>query len=174
MAGHETHPGDELIPDANMVFDRRRDIAATPEAIWPWLAQLGKRRAGWYLPRSVERFLPSRRRALRQVAPRYQQLRVGDAIPDYGGRNATLEVAGVEPPYRLVYRDERRGAPFSWAITLTAVTDDVTRVHLRFRGRIRSTGFRRRAIVGVAELVDGVTGELMLRGIAERVSSPSV
>ena len=45
--------GDDIIPDANMVFDRGRDIAAPPEAVWPWLLQLGKRRAGWYAPRSV-------------------------------------------------------------------------------------------------------------------------
>jgi len=32
-------------------------VNAAPEHIWPWLVQLGKRRAGWYMPRKLERFL---------------------------------------------------------------------------------------------------------------------
>ena len=36
--------GDELIPDANMVFDRVAVIEAGAGEVWPWLLQLGKRR----------------------------------------------------------------------------------------------------------------------------------
>lgn len=162
------HRGDALVPDANMVFDRSRVIAATPEAIWPWLVQLGKRRAGWYAPRAVERLLPRDRRALRHIDPAFQQLGPGDRIPDYGGRDAELEVALIDPPHALIYRDERRGARFSWAITLTPAGAAGTRVHLRFRGRIRSSGLLRHAIVAGGGLFDGLTGEAMLRGLEER------
>jgi hypothetical protein len=48
-------PGDHLVPDADIVMDRAFDLAAPPEAVWPWFLQLGKKRAGWYLPRFVER-----------------------------------------------------------------------------------------------------------------------
>lgn len=153
-----------------MVFDRERDIAAAPVAIWPWIVQLGKRRAGWYAPRSVERFLPRGRRAARSIARGFQSLAVGDHIPDYGGSEAELEVVEIDPPHALVYRDERRGAQFSWAITLAPLGGgDGTRVHLRFRGKIRSTGLKRRAIVAGGEFFDGLTGEIMLRGLEERV-----
>lgn len=168
-----TSPGDDIVPGANMVFDRTRTIAATPEAIWPWLLQLGKRRAGWYMPRAVERFLPPGRRAIRHIDPRYTQLGIGTRIPDYGGRDAHLEVADIQAPTRLIYRDQRKGTPFSWAITLTADGDGHTDVHLRFRGRIRSTGLRRRLILAGAEFFDGLTGELMLRGLQERVADAS-
>ena len=60
-------PGDDMVPDADVVMDRAFDLAAPPERVWPWFAQLGKRRAGWYLPRSVERLVPVRRRALRHL-----------------------------------------------------------------------------------------------------------
>jgi hypothetical protein len=45
MSGSE-RSGDELVPDANLVFDRSRTISAPPDAVWPWLLQLGKHRAG--------------------------------------------------------------------------------------------------------------------------------
>ena len=49
-----TLPGDDLVPHADVVMDRAFDLPAPPEDVWPWFVQLGKKRAGWYLPRSVE------------------------------------------------------------------------------------------------------------------------
>ena len=163
--------GDELIPDANMVFDRVAMIDAGSAEIWPWLMQLGKRRAGWYLPGRLERLLPAGRRAARRVDPRWQALRVGERIPDYGGRDEYLEVAHVDPGRALVYRSERRGAPFTWALLLEPQGPGVTALRLRFRGRLRSTGGRRRAIVTAGNCFDWATGALMLAGLRERVAA---
>jgi uncharacterized protein YndB with AHSA1/START domain len=171
MTGSE-RPGDELIPDANLVFDRSRTISAPADAVWPWLLQLGKHRAGWYMPRAVERLVPRRRRASRRLQDRWQGLSVGDRISDYGGHNAHLEVVRIEPPHLLVYRDERRGAPFTWAISLTPREGNQTDVQLRFRGRLQSTGFKRRVLRTTGHLLDSVSGELMLRGLEERVTDP--
>ena len=43
-------PGDDLVR-ADVVMDRGFDLPAPPDEVWPWLVQLGKRRAGWYLRR---------------------------------------------------------------------------------------------------------------------------
>ena len=127
-------PGDDLVPEADVVMDRGFDVPATPEQVWPWLVQLGKARAGWYFPRTVERLVPPRRRATRSIEPRWQGLAVGERIPDYGGPEEYFEAVEVEPPGRrhLVYRSERGRMQLSWAITLTA-TSVGTRVHLRLR-----------------------------------------
>jgi hypothetical protein len=129
-------PGDDLVPHADVVMDRAFDLAATPEAVWPWFVQLGKKRAGWYLPRSVERFVPESHRALRRIDPSYQDLRLGSVIPDYGGRHETFEVALIEPPHALVHTTQRRQTFGSWAIVLTpydAPTGPATHVQLRLR-----------------------------------------
>src|SRR5690349_12605576 len=78
-------------------MDRAFTVAAPPAAVWPWLVQLGKKRAGWYLPAAAERFLPPGRRAAPDIRPAWQRLAVGDVIPDYGGRDETFEVAAIEP-----------------------------------------------------------------------------
>jgi hypothetical protein len=163
------YPGDELVPDANAVFDRRAIVRAAPEEIWPWLVQLGKHRAGWYLPRGAERFVPPGRRASRAILPEHQALAVGDRIPDYGGRHDWLEATRIEPPLMLVYRTERRGTPFSWALLMTPLDPASTVLHLRFRARLRGRGARRRAVVVLGGAVDAATGELMIRGLRERV-----
>ena len=60
----EPRPGDMIVAAPDVVMDRGFTVPGPPEAVWPWLEQLGKRRAGWYLPRRVERFLPRARRAV--------------------------------------------------------------------------------------------------------------
>lgn len=89
---------------ADVVMDRAFTVEAPPEQVWPWLVQLGKHRAGWYLPSKIERILPRSHRASRRIDARWQRLRVGEVIPDYGGRDATFEAAIIEPPASLVYR----------------------------------------------------------------------
>lgn len=75
-------PGDDLIAPADVTMNRAFTLDAPPATVWPWLVQLGKARAGWYLPRSIERFLPPRRRAARGILPQWQSLALGDVIPD--------------------------------------------------------------------------------------------
>lgn len=40
-------PGDDIIPNAPMIYDRKRLIRAPPEQVFPWLVQLGAHRGGW-------------------------------------------------------------------------------------------------------------------------------
>jgi hypothetical protein len=56
-------PGDAVVAPADVVMDRAFTVDAPTGAVWPWLLQLGEDRAGWYLPRSIERFIPRSRRA---------------------------------------------------------------------------------------------------------------
>ncbi|HKX67715.1 MAG TPA: SRPBCC family protein, partial [Intrasporangium sp.] len=44
----EVLPGDELISDARRVATRAITIDAPPDAVWPWVAQLGQGRGGLY------------------------------------------------------------------------------------------------------------------------------
>jgi hypothetical protein len=43
-------PGDELIADPETQIDRATMISAPASQVWPWLVQLGKGRASWYMP----------------------------------------------------------------------------------------------------------------------------
>jgi len=165
---HAACQGDEIVPHPDVVMDRGFTVAAPPEAVWPWLVQLGKRRAGWYLPRSVERLVPTGRRALRRLDPRWQRLTVGDVIPDYGGPHETFEVSAIEEPWALVYRSRRGRTNVSWAITLKPSDGRCTRVHLRLR--LAPVRHRRAAEIG-GGLFDLLTIAGMAAGLRERVDS---
>lgn len=160
-------PGDEIVPDARIVMDRAFTLGAPPEQVWPWFIQLGKQRAGWYLPRWVERFVPRERRAYRHVAPGLQELAVGHVIPDWGGAHATFEVAVLDPPSALVHVSTRRDVRLSWAIVLTP-DGRGTRVHLR----LRLGGVRRERLTRVGGgFVDRLTVVGLAAGLRERLSA---
>lgn len=163
-------PGDELIPDAPVVWDRETALAREPADVWPWLVQLGQGRAGWYLPRSVERLLPRRGRGLRRIDPAWQGVSVGDRVPDYGP-GGWFEAGLVEPPHALVWWSERgRGLRYSWALVLESEgAGSRLRVRLRFS---RHLGSRARPLVeGAGDLIDRAFIELMMAGLRERVAS---
>ena len=131
-------------PDVTM--DRAFTLDAPADDVWPWIVQLGKKRAGWYFPRAVERFIPRSRRGLRAIDPRWQSLEVGDVIPDYGGAEATFEVDRIRPGRLIVYRSVRGRMSMTWTINLTTVGDGRTRLHFRVilgpvkRRRLAETG----------------------------------
>ena len=162
--------GDDVVPEADVVMDRACDLAATPSEVWPWIVQLGKGRAGWYLPRAVERVVPRSRRAAREVLPRWQGLAVGEVVPDYGGPDATFEVVQVDAPHTLVYRSTRGHTDVSWAITLSG-QEQGTRVHLRLRlGPVR----RVRLAENLGGLFDALTIAGMAAGLRERLRQNQV
>jgi len=167
-------PGDDIIARPDVVMDRAFTVPAAPAAVWPWLVQLGKKRAGWYLPRSVERFLPRNGRAVRDIRPAWQHLNVGDIVPDYGGKTATFEVAAAEPPSALVYRSIRGQLAMTWALTLSPVpaagigAARQTRVHLR----LRLKPVRRRWLARTAGgFIDLITTAGLAAGLTERLEA---
>jgi hypothetical protein len=138
--------------------------------VWPWIVQLGKKRAGWYLPGTIERFLPRRGRAVRDIHPDWQHLAVGDIVPDYGGQNATFEVAAVQPPSALVYRSVRGRVGMTWSITLIPVPGSPTGEHTRVHLRLRLAPVRRPWLAHTAGgFVDFLTIAGMAAGLKERV-----
>lgn len=176
-------PGDDLVPGATVAMDRAGVVDHAAVQVWPWIAQLGKGRAGWYMAGSAERFLVPVRswRGARAVLPQFQDLRVGQRVPDYG-RDEEFEVAIVEPPRILVYRSLRgwphgRAWPapgerlpaktlaISWAIVLDELAPDKTRIHFRLRARRGQSAKASRAFTVVGDQFDRATIALMLSGV---------
>ena len=108
-------PGDEIIPHPMVEWTRGVTVRSEPDRVWPWLAQMGYGRGGWYTPELVDlfanrwvfgqegRFPASANRLL----PEYQQIQVGDLICDGPGYASYFRVERVDPPHALVYRSIR-------------------------------------------------------------------
>ena len=170
-------PGDDVLPRADPVMDRHLALDAPPADVWPWLEQLGKGRAGWYLPRSVERLVPPARRAARGVDEKWLGLRVGDRIDDWGPGDPTFELLEVEPPHHLVWRSQRERSPrrgverppmrMTWALVLSPVGEQRCDLHLRLRLDLGKAAGPVATYGGGS--VDWLTVWLLGRGLNERL-----
>ena len=69
--------GDELIPVPSAIETRSITIDAQPEAVWPWLVQMGFDRGGWY---SYDQ-LDMRGTSAAKILPEFQVIAVGDIVP---------------------------------------------------------------------------------------------
>jgi hypothetical protein len=101
--------GDDLVAEPELVETRAIDIDAPPERVWPWLAQLGYGRGGWYSYPVLDRpWNPAGGppfRSAEGVLSEYQDLAEGDLVPTHpqGGFEARI----VEPDEALVlYLDD--------------------------------------------------------------------
>ncbi len=173
-------PGDDVLPNARLVMDRILTLAAPPAEVWPWLEQLGKRRAGWYLPRRVERFVPPSRRAARRIEPRWLGLSIGDAIPDWGRGDPQFEILEIERPRHLVYWSSRPRRPrrdrardpmrLTWALVLSERGAASSELHLRLRVELGHDPGPVATYGGGA--MDRATVALLGRGLNERLTQP--
>ena len=71
-------PGDGILPDAQFVATRAVTVDAPPDAVWPWLVQVGSRRAGWYSNDLLDNL---GRQSATTIVPAFQHLEVGQWIP---------------------------------------------------------------------------------------------
>ena len=95
-------PGDHLVGDATVTETRGLEIGAPPDAVWPWLVQMGYNRAGWYSYDAID----MKGASLDRIDPALQQIAVGDVIPN--SPDTAFEVKVVEPGRALVlYADEK-------------------------------------------------------------------
>jgi len=114
-------PGDDIQPKPIFNATRAVTIHARPEAIWPWLVQMGYRRAGWYgYDRIDNDGIPSSARIL----PEWQHLKVGDTIPIW--KNIDFSVSTLEPNRTLVFNS--KNSRDSMALGIYPIDETSTRL----------------------------------------------
>lgn len=172
-------PGDELIGDAAVQMTHGITLHAPPERIWPWLVQIGCRRAGYY---SYDLLDNGGMRSAREIHPKLLELKVGEIIPATPEGEDGFEVLKIEANRALVLgglhdADEERQLPFSasrparywhmtWAFVLEALDATTTRLHVRVRAAFPTSG---RLHMAAIRPVHHFMQKAMLRHLAERV-----
>jgi len=140
-------PGDDIVPDPQVVTNHAITIDAPADCVWPWLVQMGWHRAGWYTARWVDRLLfPANWPSANRILPDLQDVRVGDFIPDGAPQTGCgLIVERLDPGRALVLhstshlpaswrRNHRAALDWSWTFVLLPV-DDGARTRFLFRSR---------------------------------------
>lgn len=133
-------PGDQVVPRAQFNATRSITIDAPREHVWPWIAQLGYRRGGFYTYDQVDNAgEPSADRILAE----YQDLKVGDLIPmwhESHGLAIAYKVDSFDVPKWMLWvhgphENEEPDSTWSWRLDelATGGTRLVTRMKQDYR-----------------------------------------
>lgn len=174
-----TMPGDDLVTDPRIGYTRAITIDVPPDAVWPWLAQIGQGRGGLYSYDALENIVGCDMHSADRILPEHQQLAVGDPIR-FGPADKPFPgqiVEAVEPGRSLVMfglNPETRQADknASWAFVLEPLADDRTR--LITRQRLTYQGFVASLMWHIVEPLNYVMESAMLRGIKRRAEGTNL
>src|SRR6266487_2528175 len=172
----ESLPGDDLITDPDLAATRAIAIGAPADQVWPWIAQLGQGRGGFYSYDFLENLAGCQIHSADRIVPEWQDAGVGDEIKL--APQAGLVVARVERGRSLVLRggEPMGNAPlpynFTWAFVLRDEISGATR--LLVRERYAYTRPWARLLVEPVEVVSFVMSQKMLRGIRDRAEYSAV
>ena len=187
-------PGDEFVPRPNAAATYAITINAPAERIWPWLLQMGYRRASWY-SWSPMHALPEYQKDLSPwtIHPEWQSLKVGDVLMDGDALDQCSEKKGawrvreVQDQRAIVLfsaRDFLDGIEFdpqltrpkkiygitSWVFYIRPINEARSRLLIRVRAKLGPS-----ALKIIAWLVfgtgDAVFERTVLDGIKSRVEN---
>lgn len=176
-------PGDDLVPNPRLGYTRAITVDAPPEAVWPWLAQIGQGRGGLYSFDALENLVGCRIHSAEEILPEHQALAVGDLVRMGPVGYPCFRVMEVRPPSALVLLGADPAPPHAtpapgqpgaagastWQWLLRPL-DDGARTRLIVRQRLDypdTAGW----IWRLTEPIAFVMEREMLRGIARRAAS---
>lgn len=147
-------PGDEIVPWAAGQETRAITIYAPAERVWPWLAQLGQDRGGFYSYDLIENLVGCDMPTEDRLRPEKQTWQVGDKLwmypPGKAGGMGFATLRAFVPGYALGFGTRMYGTSLvepengSWAFLLERQGERRTRLLARGRGA------RGRSLLGLA------------------------
>ncbi|MHB1224263.1 MAG: hypothetical protein ACYC2G_09515 [Gemmatimonadaceae bacterium] len=154
-------PGDGLVRNPMYVTTQAITIGAAPADVWPWLAQMGAGRGGWY---SYDRIDNGGRPSASSILPRYQRVAPGDLMPALRGATDAFVVAAVQPRRDLVLTvpGDSGAVLVSWEFHIVPVDHGRSRLLVRARVSPRWAEIARRgaAAAGAPALIERLYGLL--------------
>ena len=124
-------PGDEAVPAPSFDATRGVTVHAPPEAIYPWIVQIGVTRAGWYSYDMLDNLgHPSARQLLRE----HQQIYVDQLIPMSPDGKYGIYVKDFRENEWILWNDKEGVTTWFWGLYPEGenCTRLVTRVRMKY------------------------------------------
>ena len=172
-----THPGDDLVAEPKWRANHAISIDAPPKRVWPWIAQIGQGRGGFYTYQKLENLAGCEIENSSRILPEHQEIRRGDPIRLHV-KTPPMTVSVVDEPTALVLHGnpaEEGGGEVSssWAFLLLEQANGTTRLLSRTRYHY-GDGFLSRLLGGpfLIEPISFVMERKMLKVIKLLAESP--
>ncbi len=182
-------PGDDIVPNTSVSQTRAITVQSRPEEIWPWIAQIGQDRAGFYTFDLLENIIGCQMPVTDTLSINKQEWRLGDPLWLYpANRWDGLGYASLrtfEPNHAIGFgtstnrTNANKDEDGSWTFVLQPIDASSTRLIVRGKGPIVQTpgnlfldrvllepmhfAMEQRMMIGIKQLSEG--------GVRDRVAN---
>ncbi|MBN1306054.1 MAG: hypothetical protein JXA13_16575 [Anaerolineales bacterium] len=158
-------PGDEIVTAPSFDATRGITIEAPPEALYPWIVQMGITRAGWY---SYDLLDNLGRPSAREILPNLQESFPGQLIPVSPDGKQGFYVKEFAENEWMLWWDQGDSVTWVWMISPVGEGQSrlVTRVRVRYHWSLRDVFFNL-----ILEFCDILMMAKCMRGIKERAEA---
>jgi len=170
-------PGDDLIARPIGTVNHAITIHRAPRDVWPWLAQMGAGRGGWYTYDFIDN---GGHASANKILPQYQEIGIGTVFPALPASTDAFVVVQCEPKHNLVLAWRSREGKYqtTWAFVLEQPRPNETRLVVRGRvapgyrpyglpqwfaipsGRLAHFIMQRKQLLGIARRAEQTASEL--------------
>lgn len=174
-------PGDDLLSDVRWTSTHAVSINAPPEAVWPWIIQIGQGRGGFYSYQTLENVFGCKMVNADSILPEFQNPQLDDEIRMHpSDAMPVFKIARIERPYVFLLNsapayDMRMESTIgvTWLFHLDPTPMDGTRLITRWRAHYEPESLKSRMAFGavLTEPLDFVMETKMLQGIQRRAES---
>lgn len=178
-AANRVYPGDELVPEPKWSWTHGVEIDAPPERVWPWVAQIGREKAGFYSYQLLENVAGCEIQNADVVTEEWTHPKAGDELSLHP-KMPPLRITAVEPGRYMVAKgqpepgEDTKGQPrgVSWLFFVEPLGEGKSRFISRYRIDY-DDGAAKRIAYGPAiiEPVGFMMDRKMLLGVKERVEN---
>jgi hypothetical protein len=122
--------GDDRHPNPLVVFNNSVTINAPVEQVWPWIAQMGEGRGGFYSYTFIENLVSGGKTYFNadRILPELQNPQPGDVFIA-----KQLEIKEVKTGEYLFAENMTEGMNWTWVWQIDPASDGQTRLHNRFK-----------------------------------------
>ena len=143
-------PGDEIVSQPDFNATRGVTVNAPPETIWPWIVQMGTKRAGWYSYDWIDNL---GRRSAERILPEFQDIKVGHLVPMSPDQKYGFWVKDFVRDQWMLWGDKEGDVTWCWGIHPLGKTQTRLITRIRVRYRWLSPGILLNLLIDVGDIV---------------------
>lgn len=165
------YPGDDLLPAPTLSWTHAMTIDAPPTQVWPWVAQIGDQRGGFYSYTFIENLMVGEKLYVNanRILPEYQNPRPGEGLID-----VMLAVREVKSGQWLLAEATEELGDVGWTWLWWVAPHGDTQSRLIVRGHIQPpAGMNNPLLTRVIDVGSFVMGRRMMEGLALRAEGRS-
>jgi len=164
-------PGDEFVPHPKGGFTQAITIHSPRLRVWPWVAQIGQGRGGFYSYDFLENLIGCNIHSANEIVPAYQHGEKSEGLRLHP-EMMPVPFAKIEPGRTLLFGGKwYQNMPTSWVLVVDEVNESTTRLIVRwifdFEPGLGNL-LRYKAFI---EPISLVMGRKMLLGIKKRAEA---